>query len=225
MTRVVIFDLDGTLADTLEDIAASMNRVLERHGYPAHPVDAYRTFVGNGARILAERVLGSAASPDLVDRVTADWREDYAQHHCDRTGPYTGVMDMLDALQAQGLTLAVLSNKPQPHTEDMVARLLGRERFAIVRGQLKGCPLKPDPTAVQEMLAELGCPAADCCFVGDTAVDMETAARAGTASVGVLWGFRDEAELRGAGAGAIIGRPDELPPLLAGSFRPDPRGA
>ena len=211
MYQAVIYDLDGTLADTLGDIATCMNRVLGWHGSPGYDVAAYRYLVGNGMRVLCERALGDAArDATLLDRVEEEMRAEYGAHNCDNTGPYAGIPELLETLTDRGLGQAVLSNKPQAQTEDMVHRLFGTERFALVRGQVAGIPLKPDPTSLLQIAADLGLPVESCLMVGDTSVDMETARRAGLASVGVLWGFREEEELRASGAGAIIAAPEEL---------------
>lgn len=211
----LLFDLDGTLLDTLDDLAGAMNRVLAGRGLPGHPVDAYRTFVGDGVTALAERALPpSARQPEVVAATVAALRDEYARSWAVRTRPYPGVTELLDALAARGLPLAVLSNKPHEATVAMVAYFLGRWPFAVVRGLQEGAPRKPDPTVALELAGLLGREPASCAFVGDSAVDVHTARRAGMTSVGVTWGFRGEAELVQAGAHHLIGAPLELLTLL-----------
>jgi len=206
--RAAIFDLDGTLLDTLDDIADAMNRVLAAHGFPTHPVDAYRTFVGDGVRNLALRTLPAGHRDDAtVDRFTAGMRDAYAQNWNAKTTPYPGVPEMLDALAARGWKLAVLSNKPHDFTVQCVATLLPRWRFDVVLGHHDGIALKPDPGGALEVLAALGVDAGDVLYAGDSGMDMQTAVRAGMFPVGVLWGFRGRDELLAAGARALVQTP------------------
>jgi phosphoglycolate phosphatase len=207
--RAVLFDLDGTLVDSLGDIATAMNHALQAHGLPAHPESAYLRFVGEGVAKLAERATGGAA-PDVQGRVLATYHAHYDAHLFDRTRAYPGVVDALQALAADGVRLGVLSNKSDDFVKRLAARLLPGVAFAAVYGERPGIPRKPDPTAALALAAELGVPPAACGFVGDTSVDMDTAKAAGMYGVGVGWGFRPEAELRAHGARAVVSTAEGL---------------
>ncbi len=214
--RAVIFDLDGTLLDTLDDLATAANRVLAAMDMPVHPVDAYRYFVGDGVRTLMERVLPeSARCPEKVDEVVAAFQTEYAKNWDDRTMPYPGVAEMLDRLTAEGLKLSILSNKPDAFTQLCVQRLLPQWIFHPLLGQRPGVPKKPDPAAALEIARLLGVSPVHVLYVGDTATDMQTACTAGMDSVGVLWGFRTAAELQAAGATHVISHPDKLLPIIS----------
>ncbi|MHB8763835.1 MAG: HAD family hydrolase [Deferrisomatales bacterium] len=216
MTRTaVIFDLDGTLVDSLEDLADSMNAVLTRAGLPGHPLAAYRYFVGEGIEALVLRALPADRRDEAAHAgFVAAMREEYGRRYLDKTRPYPGVPELLDGLTARGVPLAVLSNKPHGPTVEMVAKLLGRWPFRAVAGARPGVPKKPDPTAAVAIAAELGVAPGSVVYVGDTATDMRTAGAAGMFGVGVLWGFRTADELREAGARALVGKPGEILGLL-----------
>jgi len=214
----LLFDLDGTLLDTLEDLGGAMNRVLVAQGLPAHPVDAYRAFVGDGIARMAERALppGCRTSSTVATTVEA-MRLEYARSWAGQTHAYAGIPELFDALTARRLPLAVLSNKPHDFTVAMVAHFLGRWPFRAVEGCRAGRPPKPDPTAALAIAGQVGAEPAACLFVGDSAVDVLTARGAGMVSVGVGWGFRGEAELCAAGAAHMIHAPLELLRLVDGS--------
>ncbi len=207
--QAVIFDLDGTLADSLRDIAEAMNRSLTEHGLPTHPVDAYRTMVGEGIETLGRRVVPSGFSGDLQSVITR-YRDEYDRLDHVHTFPYAGVEAMLDALTAAGLRLAVLSNKRDDFTLKLVAQRFGRWAFADVRGEREGVPRKPDPTAAFELALALNVLPANIAFVGDTSVDMKTATAAGMRPIGCLWGFRGRDELLAAGARELLTTPMDL---------------
>ena len=214
VTGAIIFDLDGTLADTLADIAAAANHALGQLGHAPIQTPRYRYLAGQGLRWLMEHALG----PDhqhQVDEGMRIFRVYYADHDRDHTRPYEGIDDLLTALTAAGrdLALGVLSNKPDPATQQLVSDLFG-STFDHVAGAREGVPLKPDPTSALAMCQAMGVTPDEVLYVGDTSVDMETAVAAGFFPVGVLWGFRDETELRESGARAIIARPGELLGLL-----------
>lgn len=209
----VMFDLDGTLADTLADIAAAGNYALGALGRPAIALPRYRYLAGQGLRWLITEALGPGGAAD-IDRGVELFRAYYAEHSLDQTGPFAGVPDLLDALAARGVRMAVLSNKPDPATQVVVAKLFPNRGFDAVRGHVEGTPLKPDPSSALSIASSLGIPPPRWLYVGDTRVDMETARAAGFFAVGVLWGFRDEPELREAGADAIIAEPAALLELL-----------
>lgn len=214
--RAVIFDLDGTLLDSLADIAAAANRALAALEMPGHDVEAYRTMVGAGADVLMQRALPDERQ-DLLDPALEGFRTHYRQTMIDHTAPYDGVPELLDALSDRRIPLAVLSNKPDPAARRIVDALLGRWNWSAVAGHRPDVPKKPDPTAAVRMAAEIGVEPADCLFVGDSAVDMQTAVGAGMKPVGVLWGFRGRAELIEHGAAHLLTTPSELLDQLDGS--------
>lgn len=209
--RAAIFDLDGTLADTLRDIAESMNFALAEAGRPPRAIDEYRYLAGQGVDHLTRQALGNAAADEaVVERVKATYLARYGAHKYDHSGPFAGIAEMLDELQRRGVRLAVLSNKPDHATAAMISELFARWRFDVVRGARPGEPLKPHPAAATAVAAALGVRAKECVYVGDTRADMLTGSGAGMFTVGVLWGFRDEAELRESGADAVVQHPREL---------------
>ncbi len=214
--RAICFDLDGTLLDSLTDLADSMNAALATLGLPPHPEQAYKLFVGDGMATLARRVLPAERQADdaLAAACVEAMRVEYARRWADATRPYEGVAELLDGLVERGLTLAILSNKPDDFTVETVAKLLDRWPFAVVRGVRAGVPPKPDPTGLFALIDELQIPKADWLYVGDTNTDMRTAAAAGLTSVGVLWGFRERAELEAEGAHHLLARPQELLELV-----------
>ncbi len=214
--KAVLFDLDGTLLDTLDDLAMAANRVLTSRKLPVHPVEAYRYFVGDGIRILVERILpAELRQPEIIDTAVTAFQEEYAKNWHDQSAPYPGIDRMLDRLTAEGLRLSILSNKPDAFTRLCVQRLLPRWTFDPLFGQRQGMPKKPDPAAALEIAGRLGLSPVEILYVGDTAVDMHTARAAGMDVVGVLWGFRTAEELQGAGAHCLIASPEELLPLLS----------
>ncbi|OIO05970.1 MAG: hypothetical protein AUJ52_12925 [Elusimicrobia bacterium CG1_02_63_36] len=209
--RAVLFDLDGTLLDTLEDIGGAMNAVLERAGFPAHPIDAYKLMVGKGVRHLVE---SAAPAGKFSEDLLVSMREEYHKRSDSKTKPYPGVVDMLLSLKKRRIPFCVLSNKPQALTERAVERFFPAVSFAAVFGAREGVPLKPDPAGALEAATVLGIPPVEFLYLGDTGTDMETANAAGMRAVGALWGFRERPELEKAGASALIERPEELPALL-----------
>lgn len=209
--RAVLFDLDGTLLDTLADIANSANRALAAGGMPTHPIDAYRHYVGDGVTNLITRILPpDRRDPATVARFSAAYRLDYGINWNVITRPYEGVSEMLDAMAGRGLKLAIFSNKPHEFTVNCVGAQLARWRFDVVQGATDNLPRKPDPTGALRIAEQLNTPPAQFLYVGDTGTDMRTANNAGMFAVGVLWGFRDRAELESAGANRVIARPGEL---------------
>ena len=210
-SRAVIFDLDGTLADSLGDIASAMNRTLQAHGFPVHPVSAYRTFVGEGVRKLVERAL-PPGTEQMREAFIADYQADYAEHLLDATRLFPGIPEVLDGLQRAGVPVGVLSNKPDAPTRRLVEALCSRWRFGAVVGERPGVPRKPDPASALALADALGAPPEAVAFVGDTAVDMLTARAASMRPVGVLWGFRPK-EVLATGAEAA-GTAEELAHLL-----------
>jgi phosphoglycolate phosphatase len=212
----VIFDLDGTLLDTLEDIAVSANSVLRSLDYEGHSVAAFRSFIGSGVDVLFERALPAAAAADrrLIDLAVERFRVVYADGWHINSRPYAGIAALLDKLCERDVALAVLSNKPHEFAVQCVAHLLGDWHFEIVLGHDAALPAKPDPQGALRIAATLGIEPAAIRFVGDSGIDMETARAAGMQGVGVTWGFQPESELRRSGATWLIDRPEQLLELL-----------
>jgi phosphoglycolate phosphatase len=212
--KAICFDLDGTLLDTLDDLADSMNRALAAHDLPTHPVEAYKTFVGNGLKVLVQRAAPTVDDPELSQALIDGMRAEYGKRWAEKTRPYEGVAEMLTAIQQQGIPMAVLSNKPHEFTELCVAELLPHWKFQRVYGVQEEVPPKPDPTGAKRVAQELGVAASEVLYVGDTNTDMETGSAAGMYAVGVTWGFRDADELTAAGAKQLINHPSELLTLI-----------
>lgn len=214
--KAIIFDLDGTLLDTLDDLAQATNRVLRTQGFPVHQVAAYRFFVGNGARMLITRALPETARQEaIIQQCLPLMLADYAAHWRDVSRPYDGVPELLTALQQTDLKLAILSNKPHDFTLECVRGLLPDWRFDYVLGQRDGQPPKPDPAGALTIAAAFQIDPADFLYVGDTNTDMQTANAAGMFPVGALWGFRPRAELVANGARILLAHPLELLALCA----------
>ena len=213
--EAVLFDLDGTLLDTLEDLADATNRALARSGFPAHPLDAYRYFVGDGMRNLILRTLPEGQrDEEMLAKTIEAFQEEYGRNWADKTRPYEGVPELLDALAERGVPMAILSNKPDEFTKLCVGRLLPRWRFRAVQGVSETNPKKPDPTGALAIAERLGVAPAEVLYVGDTNTDMKTANAAGMFAVGVTWGFRPASELLAHGARALLAAPGELVGLL-----------
>jgi len=210
--EAVIFDMDGTLLDTLKEIADAMNAALATLGYPPHDYDAYREYVGYGMDVLARRVLPDGDNNDdaLVGRLVEAMRVIYGRDHAFLSRPYNGIPELLDSLAEKGVHMTILSNKPDEFTRAMAERLLDRWHFEIVRGIIPGGPRKPEPIAALEMARTLGIDPLRVVFMGDSAIDMRTAAAAGMFPVGVLWGFRTRKELEENGAKLLIDHPRRL---------------
>jgi len=209
----VLFDLDGTLADTLADLANATNHALATLGCAGHPVEKYRFFVGDGARNLLARAL-PAEKRDLVDEGVRLMRAHYEAHCFDETRLYAGIPELIAALGAHGRKLAVLSNKPDDFTKRMIAHYFQPSPFAVVCGQLPDVPLKPDPSAALRIAEKLGVPPGQWLYLGDTNTDMRTARAAGMRAVGVLWGFRDREELIASGADLLVDEPEAVLRLI-----------
>lgn len=208
LARAVLFDLDGTLVDSLDDLAESMNFVLSGIGLPVHPSSAYRGFVGDGVTMLVRRAAGAAASDEsLVARAVSRMREVYGARSAAKTRPYAGIPELLDELDRRGLRKGVLSNKPHDLTVELVGSLLARWRFDPVFGERSGVARKPDPSAALKAARIFGVEPREVLYVGDTPTDLATATAAGMAHVAAAWGFRSETELRAAGAVAVAGTP------------------
>lgn len=209
--KAIIFDLDGTLLNTIEDLRDSMNLALAEHGYPTFGTEAYKVFVGNGMRKLAERALaGTGADEAAVRTVLNAFKEHYGRLQRAKTRPYPGIPETLASLRGKGIRLAVLSNKADLNTQAVVNYFFPEHPFEFVVGQREGVPTKPDPAGALSIASAMGLAPGDILYVGDTGVDMNTAGAAGMYSLGVLWGFRSEKELVENGARRIIERPEQI---------------
>ena len=206
----VFFDLDGTLLDSVQDLADAANTALRAFGLPEHPVHAYKYFVGDGFEMLIQRAAPRDADPELRLRVMQQAREEYRQNWAHTSKPYDGIPEMLKELQNRAIPLAVLSNKPHEFTLLTMRHFFPDIRFARIQGSPPGIRAKPDTALALTMLQELGLEAHKVLFMGDTSVDMVTAVNAGMFPVGVLWGFRTEEELRRHGARLILNKAAEL---------------
>lgn len=211
----VIFDLDGTLLDTLEDLADATNWVCEQHGWPVHPLEAYKGFVGNGAGKLLERV--TPPSVELTDALRALLMEEftrrYTRHSANKTHAYAGMPEAVMRLKEAGVKLGVLTNKPHAAAVPIVERYYPGV-FAAVQGAVPGAPLKPDPTVLRLLMDRVGATVERTLFVGDSDVDIRTGKNGGLAACGVLWGFRTREELESEGADFIAENPAELAALV-----------
>ena len=209
--RAVLFDLDGTLLNTLQDVADAVNYGLASLHFPLHPIAAYKTFIGEGRDVLVRRALPSENRDDAtIQKVLDHVNAYYAIHWADNTAPYAGIPELLNTLTAKGIKIAVLSNKADDLTNICVTKLLSRWRFSLVAGSKPTVPNKPDPTSALLIAKELEIQAAEFIYLGDSDIDMQTANGAGMYALGAGWGFRSTPELLGAGAKAVLKHPGEL---------------
>lgn len=211
MKKLVIFDLDGTLLNTIADLAAASNYALEQCGYPTHAPATYPYFVGNGVTKLLERILPEEDRNDVtLQKMRAHFTEYYDEHCTDLTVPYPGIPELLDSLTAEGVNIAVASNKYQSAVSQLIEKFFPQYQWAAVEGNKEGWPVKPDPSIVFDILSKCPTAKSDVLYVGDSGVDMDTARRACVESCGVTWGFRPESELRDHYADHIVTTPAEL---------------
>lgn len=210
MVQAVIFDLDGTLLNSITDIAESMNEVLEKYNFPTHSIEAYKQIIGRGIDNLVIDSLPNSVTQQQYEKYFTEMREVYGKRWMLKTRPYSGINEMLGNLKKNKIKTAVLSNKPQKYTELAVNELLSNHKFDLVFGARENIPIKPHPQAANEILENLAVKPENALFVGDTSIDMKTAENAGIKSVGVSWGFRKIEELKNAGAKYIILKPEEL---------------
>ncbi len=208
MIRGVLFDLDGTLTYTLQDIADAMNRSLRLHGLPEWTLDDYRYLVGDGARILAQRAVRDRQ--ELALSVQKEYQAYYETHTQVTSRPYDGVPEMLHALEERGYKLAVFSNKPDADTKNVVRHYFPDIKWTVVRGQVEGVPVKPDPAGALATAQGMGLSPDEILYLGDTATDMHCAVNAGMYPVGALWGFRTKEELQESGAAVILSHPLDI---------------
>jgi phosphoglycolate phosphatase len=206
----IIFDLDGTLLDTLIDLALTGNNVLRQQGFPPHPIEHFRQFVGNGVATLVKRMMPSWADNAIIEKSVEMFRGEYQLNWQKNGCPYPGIGDMLRSLKEIGIPLAVLSNKPHAFTLQFCEKFFPEKPFSLIYGEREGYPRKPDPAVAKLILAELGARPSNSIFVGDSDIDMQTAKSAGMIAVGVSWGFRSELELLDNGADLVIHEPAKL---------------
>lgn len=209
MKKLVIFDLDGTLLNTIDDLGLSCNYALETLGYPTHALAAYPFMVGNGVRKLIERAQPDA-SPEEVDKILSVFKEYYNEHNTDTSKPYDDIESLLQELTDRGIAVAVASNKYQEAVEHIISHFFPNIPFVAVEGQREGRNVKPDPSIVFSILSQHPTPKNEVLYVGDSAVDIETAKRACVDNVGVTWGFAPVSHLRKACADHIVSSPKEI---------------
>ncbi len=214
MKKAVIFDLDGTLVNSIYDLAQACNFALEKVGQTPYDIDSYRYFVGNGIPVLIERVVNGKNRPDLYDEVFKLFNDYYAVHYVDKTKPYDGICDLLTFLKDKGLKIAILSNKAHRFSVEVAEKVFGKDYFDLVLGLRDGIPAKPAPDAVFEIMNKFNLTADDCLYVGDTGSDMLTGNNAGVKTIGVLWGFREKEELVENNAKVIVSHPSEIKNLI-----------
>ena len=212
MIKAVLFDLDGTLVDTLGDLAISVNHVLEKHGHPTHEKEKFKILAGNGNEVMIRRALPEEYSKDR-DYVLSLRQEfyDYYKNHCaDVSQVYNGINELLKELKEKGILVSIVTNKAQVMTDVLVPKLMDKTIFSAIIGQRDNVPTKPEPHMPFLAMTEMDVNPDECLFVGDSNTDIETALNSGNIPVGVLWGFRSEEELRGAGARYIVKTPKEI---------------
>lgn len=215
MKPSLIFDLDGTLVDSLPGIAASLNRTLTAHGLPGHSNTAIRSFVGDGLRTLVQRAAPAGANPALIESLVSLFKKDYDLSWAQGTKPYPGIHAMLTELQHDGFQMAVLSNKTHEFTETITHSVFPQIHFATVLGQRDGIPHKPDPAGALHIASALGTAPEDCLVIGDSTMDLETAANADMKAIAVAWGYHDRQRLMAADTTRIAEHPSDLPAMLA----------
>ena len=216
MFQYVIFDLDGTLLNTIDDLADAGNYVCRLHGWPEHTVEEYKRYVGNGMAKLAARFAPEEwRTPEGLRTILEEFMPYYDAHKEDKTAPYAGMPQAAAKLREAGVSIAVLSNKADQMAGPVVEHYYPGI-FPLVQGAVDGLPVKPDPTLLHRLMERMGADPAATLFVGDSNVDIQTAKNGGLASCGVLWGFRSRAELEAEGAGRIAGTPEELVEVVLG---------
>lgn len=210
--KLAIFDLDGTLLNTLDDLGDSCNYVLQQNSYPIHEIEKYKYFVGDGIRKLIERALPQEIMEDAerVDAIEIAFRKHYDWNKTTKTGPYEGLIPVLEKLEAKNVQIAVATNKAHPLVAPLLEHYFPTIHFVAAIGQRQGKPVKPNPYIIYEILEQTKIDKSEAIYIGDTAVDMQTGKDAEVFTIGVLWGFRQKEELLQYGADAIIEKPEEL---------------
>lgn len=216
MKKAVIFDLDGTLLNTIDDIADSMNSVLERNSFPGFPVERYKEFVGNGVEMLIKRVVPSDKQEDsaLIKQLIHDFKTEYEKNSMNKTKIYDGIFEMLEELSDKNIFLSILSNKPEYLVKKLTEFYLPYRHFVFIKGAVDNKPKKPDPIQAVEISRNLNIKPDEFLFIGDTKTDVKTALNSGMVPIGVSWGFRERTELKEFGALAIVEKPREIIQLL-----------
>lgn len=215
MKKLIIFDLDGTLLDTIEDLANSVNYALQQHQLPTHPIEAYNYFIGNGVNKLLERALPTELqNSDMISMLKIDFIKHYSAHSEEYTKPYNGITDLITRLYKDGFQLAVASNKIHQATTDLVQRFFPTIQFTAVFGQREGYPTKPNPSILDEIIKKADVHKSEVLYVGDSGVDVATAFNAKVDFVGVLWGFRPQKELEEVGAHNFVENAGQLYNLI-----------
>ena len=216
MKQLAIFDLDGTLLNTIKDLGEAANYALDRNGFHTHSMASYPFFVGNGVRRLIERVLPEDARKQetVIEAMLKDFKEHYDQNNTKLTKPYDGINELLLQLQEQGVKLAVASNKYQSATTTIINHFFPDIEWLAIEGQQEGIPVKPDPSILFMILAQAHIPKRDTIYIGDSGIDMETARRACIDSIGVTRGFRPEKELKEYHANVIVNKPQDILPII-----------
>lgn len=209
MKKLIIFDLDGTLLNTITDLGKACNYALEKMGFATHPIQAYAYMVGNGVRNLMKKAQQDA-DEETIDKLLTYFKEYYNEHCLDTTKPYPGITELLTSLTNQGVALAVASNKYQEATEKIIKGALNEFNFVAIEGHREGRKRKPDPSIIFSVLEQFPVAKKDVIYVGDSGIDIECAKRACVESIGVSWGFRSAAELRRAYADHVVSHPGEI---------------
>lgn len=217
MKKLAIFDLDGTLLNTITDLAKACNYALEQMGFAPHPVQAYAYMVGNGVRNLMQKAHPDA-NEETVDRMLEHFKTYYNEHCLDNTKPYPGIVEVLKAMTEKGVALAVASNKYHEATTKLISGCFPDFKFVAVEGQKEGRLRKPDPSIIFSILEKYPTPKREVLYIGDSAIDVETAKRACVESIGVSWGFRPASELRRANADFLVTHPSEILERLNDEF-------
>jgi len=210
MKKGIIFDLDGTLLNSLVDIADAVNFVLEQNHFPVHEFDAYKQFIGNGIDVLARKALPKDISKSDFNLYFEEIKVSYKLRQNTRTAPYDGILSLLEELNRKDIKIAILSNKPHEFVEPTVNRYFPNIKFEIMLGSRPNTPRKPHPEAVYEILDYLTLKKEECFFIGDTSTDINTGKNANIDSIGVTWGFRDKEELKNSGAKFIVDIPSQI---------------
>ena len=213
MIQNLIFDLDGTLLNTLSDLRSSTNYALKKFDFPVRSMEEIRNFVGNGLRMLIRRAVPNETDEETVDRVLAEMKAHYREHYHDRTVPYDGILPFLTEMKKRGFHLAIVSNKADPMVQ-LLRTLYFDDLISVAVGELEDVARKPAPDMVKIAMERLGCTAENTVYIGDSEVDIETAKNAGIPCLSVGWGFRDETALHHAGANKVYHSPAELQEAL-----------
>ncbi len=210
MKTTAIFDLDGTLLDTITDIASSVNEILKKHALPSHSIQEYKYFVGSGFDTLVRRAVPKEIEGERFIRLRDEMKNNYRNKYNDLTKPYEGIIALLKELNSRKINIAVLSNKPHEFVKPTLDAYFEGIHFDLMLGARQGIPIKPAPQGVFNIFEALNVDKSECIFIGDTAIDIQTGVSAGVDTIGVLWGFRTEDELLKAGANHIVSHPKEI---------------